>query len=58
MTDDNKTDDLVTEEHKTDNQQQHSVYFSEFDDPTANLVVKSIDGISFRIDDFYLKAGR
>lgn len=35
-----------------------SSYHPEFNDPTANLVIKSNDMISFRIHDFYLKAGR
>jgi hypothetical protein len=33
-------------------------YHPDFNDPTANIIVKSQDGMSFRIHDFYLKAGR
>jgi hypothetical protein len=48
----------MTDNQKTEDDKEKSEYHPEFDDPTANLVIKSEDGVSFRIHDFYLKAGR
>lgn len=31
-------------------------YHKDFNDPQANVVVKSADEVSFRVHDFYLKA--
>jgi hypothetical protein len=33
-----------------------TTYHKDFSDPHANTVVKSVDEVSFRVHDFYLKA--
>jgi hypothetical protein len=33
-------------------------YHPDFSDPEANIVIKSEDGVSFRIHDYFLKASR
>lgn len=35
-----------------------AIYHEDFNDPQANIIIKSEDGMSFKIHDFYLKANR
>jgi hypothetical protein len=50
--------DVETEIADHDAGGEKHLFDSEFNDPSANIVLKSSDGVLFRADDFYLKASR
>jgi hypothetical protein len=59
---DNTSDgvDVRSEIHNNmkDSDVTESGYHPDFNDPDANIVIKSEDGVSYRIHDYFLKASR
>jgi hypothetical protein len=50
--------DVETGAAEQDTEGEKRVFDSEFNDPSANIILKSSDGVLFRAHDFYLKASR